>query len=150
MSATPRKLFADVILPVPVPKAYTYAVPESMEQLVTIGGRVVVQFGRKKLYSAVVVKLHPNAPVEYETKDIVSVLDTSPIITSHQLMLWEWISSYYMAFPGDVMKAALPAGMKLESETRIFLTGENADHFDLDEQDYKVVQLVEADRKSVV
>jgi primosomal protein N' (replication factor Y) len=147
MSATPRKLFADVILPVPVPKAYTYAVPESMEQLVAIGGRVVVQFGRKKLYSAVVVKLHPNSPVEYETKDIVSVLDTSPIITSQQLMLWEWISSYYMAFPGDVMKAALPAGMKLESETRIFLTDENADHFDLDEQDYKVVQLIE-ERKS--
>ncbi len=142
-----RKLFADVVLPVPVPKAFTYAVPAELEQEIVKGVRVVVQFGRKKLYSAVVVNVHNVPPTGYEVKEIVDVLDSAPVLTPQQLALWEWIGAYYMAYPGDVMKAALPAGMKLESETRIHLEHEEeAD--ELPDEDQRALRLV-AQKKNV-
>lgn len=142
-----RKLFADVVLPVPVPKAFTYAVPAELEQKIVKGVRVVVQFGRKKLYSAVVVNVHDVPPTGYEVKEIVDVLDSAPVLTPQQLTLWEWIGAYYMAYPGDVMKAALPAGMKLESETRIHLEHEEeAD--ELPDEDQRALRLV-AQKKNV-
>lgn len=143
-----HKLFADVVLPVPVPKAYTYAIPVELEEQVVKGVRVVVQFGRKKLYSAVVVNVHKIPPTGYEVKDIAAVLDSEPVLTTHQLALWEWIASYYMAYPGDVMKAALPAGMKLESETRIHLEREEEEDDDLPDEERQVLQLV-ARKKNV-
>ena len=115
-----KPLFANVILPLPLNKLFTYGIPEEFEQAVKPGSRVIVQFGRKKFYSAIVREIHQNKPAEYETKDILSVVDDSPVIPDHLLEFWDWIATYYMCTPGDVYKAAIPAGLRLESETKIF------------------------------
>lgn len=113
--------FADVILPLPLYKYFTYRVPDDMQSLLQSGSRVVVSFGRKKYYTAIVAFLHDNEPKEYETKEIVSLLDERPILRRPQLQFWEWIAEYYLCSVGDVYKAALPSGLKLESETYVGL-----------------------------
>lgn len=111
--------FVDVILPLPLNASFTYSVPEGMEGSLQIGTRVVVPFGRRKFYTAIVVKTHAPKPTAYEVKPIDRVLDApgDPVIIHPQLKFWEWIAEYYLCSVGDVMKAALPAGLKLESET---------------------------------
>lgn len=113
--------FADVILPLPLYKYFTYRVPDDMQSLLQSGSRVVVSFGRKKYYTAIVAFLHDNEPKEYETKGIVSLLDERPILRRPQLQFWEWIAEYYLCSVGEVYKAALPSGLKLESETYVVL-----------------------------
>lgn len=115
--------FADVILPLPLGKYFTYIIPEEMFSVIKIGSRVIVQFGAKKYYTAVVRKIHNNIP-DYDTKPIVEVLDSSPIIRPRQLEFWEWIANYYICSVGDVYKAALPSGLKPESETTLQLNSE--------------------------
>ncbi len=111
--------FVEVILPLALPKLYTYSVPKDMELAVKSGVRVVVQFGKKKLYSAIVFRVHGNAPEAYQTKDIIQVIDEEPMISDIQFGFWEWMANYYMCSLGEVMKAALPSGLKMESETQI-------------------------------
>lgn len=114
-----KPLFADVILPLPLAQLFTYTIPKELVDSVAIGKRVVVQFGVKKLYTALIRELHHTPPTIYKTKDILSVIDKDPIITPLQFKFWEWISSYYQSAIGDVYKAAIPSGMKIESKTRI-------------------------------
>ena len=111
------KKFVDVIVPLPIAGMYTYSLPESLEDRVMVGCRVIVPFGRRKYYTAIVAKVHYAAPQEYETKDIEELLDESPILLPTQLRFWDWIASYYLCALGDVYKAAMPSGMKLESES---------------------------------
>jgi primosomal protein N' (replication factor Y) len=113
--------FVDVIVPLSVPNLYTYRVPYELNEDIALGKRVVVQFGRGKLYSALVRKVHENPPKQYAAKYIDSILDEHPIVNTKQFELWDWISSYYMCNIGDVMVAALPDGLKLASETKIVL-----------------------------
>jgi len=110
--------FVDVILPLSVPNLYSYRVPNEFNEYIKIGQRVVIQFGRKKLYTAIIAKIHQQVP-EYQTKYIESILDDSPVVTPEQLKFWTWISEFYMCNIGSVMKAALPSGLKLASETKI-------------------------------
>ena len=110
-------IFADLIMPVPLPGVFTYRVPEEFEQEVLPGKRVIVQFGRKKIYSAIIRSLHGNPPEGYEIREIMSVLDSRPLVTDLQMRFWEWMADYYMCTTGEVLKAALPGGLKLESET---------------------------------
>lgn len=116
--------YIDVVLPLGVPNLYTYRIPEELSDKVDVGFRVVVQFGKSKLYSAIVYKIHKTAPKAYPAKDIQMVLDTKPVVNSRQLELWDWIKDYYMCNPGDVMSAALPSGLKLSSETQVLLNTE--------------------------
>ena len=111
------KKFVDVIVPLPIANTFTYSLPEAFEDQVEIGCRVVVPFGVKKYYTAIVVKKHNSAPEDYETKDISEVLDKTPVMLERQLAFWKWVAEYYLCTLGDVYKAALPSGMKLESET---------------------------------
>lgn len=112
--------YADVILPLPLENSYTYRIPSDMEKAVTPGCRVIVHFGRKRYYTAIVMDVHERPPVgQYETKDIYALLDATPILRRPQLRFWQWISSYYLCSLGDVYKAALPSGLKLESETAV-------------------------------
>lgn len=111
--------FADVILPLPLYRYFTYRIPESMQGRLRQGHRVVVPFGRSKFYTAIVAILHDTEPQEYEVKEIGSLLDDDPIILRPQLRFWEWIAEYYLCSVGDVYKAALPSGLKLESETSL-------------------------------
>lgn len=112
-------LFANVILPLPLQPTFTYAVPEGFRDSVKPGMRVVVPFGAHKFYTALVESLTDKEPQGYTVKEIASVLDTSPIVRFPQLKLWQWISEYYLCSVGDVMKAALPAGLKVESESQV-------------------------------
>lgn len=114
-------LLADVILPLAVPNLYTYSVPESLQKKIKPGQRVVVQFGKKKLYTALVYKIHSDQPEFYKPKPIESILDNEPIVNEKQFKLWKWIASYYMCTMGEVMNASLPSGLKLASETKLIL-----------------------------
>ncbi|WP_195595348.1 replication restart helicase PriA [Bacteroides fragilis] len=111
------KKYVDVILPLPLPRCFTYSLPDEGAEEVQIGCRVVVPFGRKKYYTAIVRNVHHYAPTEYEVKEISTVLDISPILLPGQFRFWEWLADYYLCTQGDVYKAALPSGLKLESET---------------------------------
>ena len=110
--------YADVLLPLHLPGTYTYRVPREMRDEVAVGVRVVVQFGQKRMYSALVRRLHTEAP-KWRAKYILGVLDEQPLVTERQMLFWEWMASYYMCYPGDVMAVALPAGMKLASESAV-------------------------------
>lgn len=110
-------LFAEVILPLALPQNYTYQIPASMHQSLDIGMRVVVQLGKRKLYTGLVAKIHSEIPEAYHPKEILEIEDSEPIVSPKQMQLWRWISEYYMCHQGEVMMASLPSGLKLESET---------------------------------
>lgn len=114
-------LFADIIVPVPIRNVFTYRVPFEMNDLLAAGMRVIVPFGKGKLYTGIVAKIHEQAPTAYQAKYIEHLLDEYPIVTEKQYQFWKWISTYYMAPIGDVMNAALPSNFKLASETKIAL-----------------------------
>ena len=110
-------MFVDVILPVPLDGVFTYSVPTSLTEQVKIGVRVLVPFGRNKTYVGIVAKSHKkDSPLceNINYKDILQVLDPSPILIDSQLRLWQWISDYYLSPIGEVYKAALPSGLKAE------------------------------------
>jgi len=111
--------FADVILPLPLAGYFTYYVPDELRDQVKPGERVIVQFGVKKFYSALVHEIHDRKPQGYVTKPIEYLIDSSPVVPVENFHLWEWIAGYYHCTMGEVLKAALPSGLKLESETRI-------------------------------
>ena len=118
--STPLPTFADVLLPLAIPEPLTYSLPAPMAAEVAVGSRVVVPLGRRKQYAGLVVRLHNEAPEGgYEVRPVAEVVDTSPLLLPEQWKLWKWISSYYICTPGEVMKAALPAGLKLESEMHV-------------------------------
>lgn len=122
-------MFADVILPLALANAYTYHIPTELEGQVEFGMRVIVPLGQKKIYTGIVLKVHDKVPEMVETKDVMMVLDSKPAITECQLELWKWIGSYYQCTLGEIMKAALPSGLKLESETEItYIEDFEADH----------------------
>ena len=114
-------MLVQVILPLPLQDTFTYAVPDDFEGDVGIGTRVLVQFGRKKYYTAIVAGLDQTPPRNYEVKQIMAVLDPLPALRYPQLKFWEWIADYYLCSVGEVMKAAIPSGLKLESESVVTL-----------------------------
>lgn len=117
-----KTYFVNVILPLALPQTFTYRLPQEWNDFIQIGQRVIVEFGRgKKQYSAIVEKIHEQAPTNYQAKYIEAILDESPILHQNQLNFWWWISEYYMSPIGDVMNAALPGGLRLASETRVLL-----------------------------
>lgn len=112
--------YAEVILPLPLENSYTYRIPADMEKAVIPGCRVIVHFGKRRYYTAIVMEVHERRPAaSFETKEIYALLDGSPVLRRPQLRFWQWISSYYLCKLGDVYKAALPSGLKLESETAV-------------------------------
>ncbi|NQV01595.1 MAG: primosomal protein N', partial [Bacteroidia bacterium] len=114
-------LFVDVILPLPISGTFTYRVPYDLNDVVKKGTRVVVQFGSRKIYTALVRNIHQKPPAKHLPKYILSVLDETPIISDIQYEYWDWISSYYMCHQGEVMNAALPSVLKLASESKVVL-----------------------------
>lgn len=146
-ASTPENLttlFAEVVLPLAVPGTYTYRVPQEMNEEMVPGLRVVVPFGKSKLYVGIVLNIHEKAPEEYTAKYILHVLDMMPVLSERQLKFWKWIASYYMCYPGEVMKAALPAGLKMQSETRIGLNPEqDPDQFDLDDKEEEILLAIQ-------
>ena len=109
--------FAETLLPLALPGTYTYRIPEGTQ--LSIGMRVLVPFGRKKIFTAIVTALHDREPKGYEVKEILGTLDDKPILRHPQLEFWQWIADYYLCSMGEVYKAAVPSGLKVESETTI-------------------------------
>lgn len=144
------KRFVDVIVPLPIAGQYTYSLPDEMEERVQIGCRVVVPFGRKKFYTAIVTNMHYAAPEGYETKDIAEILDASPILLSGQLEFWQWLAEYYLCTLGDVYKAAIPSGMKLESETVIEYNSDFEAAEPLPEKEQKILDLLSQNTEQTI
>jgi primosomal protein N' (replication factor Y) len=111
--------FIEVIVPLSLPKTFTYKVSESEFNFIKKGMRIAVPFGKSKIYTALVIDLHQNAPTLYEAKEIHQILDEKPIVNQFQINHWFWIASYYMCNIGDVYRSALPSALILESETII-------------------------------
>ena len=111
-------MFVNVILPLPLDGVFTYSVPQSLEEQVKMGVRVLVPLGRNKTYVGIISEIHDMKPEGYQTKDILQVLDSFPILLDTQLRLWQWIADYYLSPIGEVYKAALPAGLKAEDGYR--------------------------------
>jgi len=127
-------LFADVILPVPIPWMFTYLVPKEMKSNIGIGYRVIVQFGKRKILTAIVGKVHQKPPKEYDAKPILEILDDQPMVNPLQIKFWQWIADYYCCHIGEVMNAALPSGLKLNSESKLQLNPK----FNEEENDYPI------------
>ncbi|MBL7922398.1 MAG: primosomal protein N' [Bacteroidia bacterium] len=141
-------LFADVIVPLSVPNKYTYRVPKELNEAVEIGKRVLVQFGKTKIYTGIIYKIHSNAPKEYQAKYIDTILDEHSIVNETQLKFWDWISFYYCANPGEVMNAALPSGLKLSSTSHVQLNPEfnfeEIDHTYFNDKEHFLIETLHA------
>ncbi len=116
--------FVQVIVPLALNTAFTYKVKPEDASCISIGSRVVVPFGGRKFYTAIVTSINPVPPKDIDIKYIDQVLDSNPIISKAQLELWNWVSDYYLCTIGEVYRAAVPAGLKLESETYVDLSPE--------------------------
>lgn len=109
--------FVEVILPLSLDKTFTYRVSETEYHYIKKGMRIAVPFGKNKMYAALAIELHQNAPTLYEAKEIHEILDVAPLVNEIQIAHWKWIASYYMCAIGDVYRMALPSAFLLESET---------------------------------
>lgn len=137
------RTYIDVILPLPLWSLFTYALPLQMADKVKVGCRVVVSFGKKKIYTAIVQRVHTDAPQGYEVKEVMALFDEEPILLSQQFKFWQWIADYYLCTLGDVYKAALPSGLKLESETIVMHNELFEDYALLSERERFVLSLLE-------
>src|ERR1700749_2673357 len=137
-------LFVEVILPLAIAKNYTYRVPFQLNNAVAPGKRVVVQFGKSKLYTAIILSISNQAPEKYEAKYLMEVLDDRPVVTVKQLQFWQWLAEYYMCNVGEVMNAALPSALKLASETKIELNKDfEIDKSLLHDKEYLIVEALD-------
>ena len=136
------RLFAEVILPLPLPMNYSYAVPQELEEIVKPGMRVEIQFGQKKIYSGLVKSISEKRPeATVRIKPLLNVLDSKPILFEHQFKLWDWMSDYYLCYEGDVMNSALPSAMKLESKTSFILQKDfNASFENLNDKEFLIAE----------
>ena len=112
-------VFADLILPVPIPKLFTYRVSRAMSDLIKVGARVIVQFGKNRVITAVVGKLHTTPPATYQAKYILELLDEEPLVMASQLELFRWMAEYYLCTIGEVTNVALPSGLKITSQSKV-------------------------------
>lgn len=133
--------FVSVILPLATPKPYTYHVPEELIPEVKFGLRVEVQFGKQKRYSGLVIEVHNRLPEGHRTKPIIGIVDEAPLINRQQLKHWEWLADYYCCTLGEVMHAALPANLKLASETILSLSPlYDGDFVHLEDREYLIAE----------
>ena len=142
--------FVDVILPLPLNSCFTYALPETLAGNVQVGCRVVVPFGKKKFYTGIVQDIHCREPEGYEVKDVADVLDARPVLLTSQFKLWDWVADYYLCTRGDVYKAALPSGLKLESETIVAFNPDFEPSGRLSDREQKVLSQLESEGETSV
>ena len=127
-----QTLFAELLLPVPIPKLFTYRVPAALSDKVLVGQRAIVQFGDRKVLTGIITALHDRPPKEYEAKYLLELLEDFPSVTEQQFKLFRWIAEYYLCSVGEVLNAALPGGLKLSSESMVQIHPS----FDLEESDH--------------
>lgn len=136
-------MYADVILPLALNQTFTYGIPQESVQLLDRGYRVLVQFGQRKVYAGIVWRVHEQRP-SYDVKPILEIEDDQPIVNDIQLRFWKWLSEYYMCSMGEVMNAALPAALKMQSETKVSRNPELiVDEQELREDEFMVYDLLQ-------
>lgn len=139
------KVYTDVLLPVPIPRLFTYLLPPGMSPKELTGKRVIVPFGNKKILTGIAVRQHAVRPENYDAKEILEVLDEQPSVVEHQLKLFQWMAGYYMCTTGEVLNAALPSGLKLSSRSMVQMhpdfVQDNGHTFS--ESEWKVVEALE-------
>lgn len=140
-------LFVEVILPLSLAINYTYRVPYELNNRVAVGKRVVVQFGKHKMYTALVKSIGTQPPEFYQAKYIIDVVDEVPVINAKQFEFWDWIASYYLCNEGDVMSAALPTGLKLASETILVIRAELPEELVLTEKEDLIFQVLQKQQR---
>ena len=135
-------LFVEVILPLSLSINYTYRIPFELNHKVAVGKRVVVQFGRQKIYTALIKSIGQEPPKHYQAKYIIDVVDERPIVSHKQFAFWNWLTSYYLCNEGEVMNAALPTGLKLASETIIQRQDHSTEEPQLNEKEQKIYAIL--------
>ncbi|WP_395043588.1 primosomal protein N' [Flavobacterium sp.] len=136
--------FIEVILPLSLPKTFTYLVSEAEFNYIQIGMRVAVPFGKSKIYTGLVLDKHPNAPTLYQAKEIHQILDEKPLVNEFQIQHWQWIASYYMCNLGDVFRGAMPSAFILESETIISQKkGDKIDETELSDDEFLIYEALQ-------
>lgn len=144
MSEERTTLFAEILLPLPIAGSYTYRVPFELNHKARIGQRAVVQFGKTKILSGLIMSLTTNIPDYNNVKYLIDILDDDPVVNDSQLKLWNWISSYYLCYLGEVMQAALPSALKLSSESKISLAEDFVlDSIALNDSEYLIVEALQ-------
>lgn len=134
-------LFAEVLLPLPIPGTFTYRIPFALNDAVKPGQRVSVQFGSRRVYAGLVTELHEHPPQKGTPKYILSILDEKPLVTALQFQFWKWMADYYMSTLGEVMNVALPSAFKLSSESKIVLSpGFVPDIETLNESEFRITE----------
>ena len=144
MSEERVTLFAEILLPLPIPGTYTYRVPFELNQKAKVGQRAVVQFGKTKIMSGLIISLTEEVPDCTSIKYLLDILDDDPVVNQNQLKLWQWIASYYLCYLGDVMQVALPSALKLSSESKIMLSDEFVlDSMALSDNEFLIVEALQ-------
>ena len=144
MSEERITLFAEILLPLPIPGSFTYRVPYELNDKAKVGQRAVVQFGKTKIMSGLIVSLTTEVPDCNNIKYLLDILDDDPVVNARQLQLWNWISSYYLCYPGEVMQAALPSALKLSSESKIMLSEDfEVDGMTLSDNEFLIVEALQ-------
>ncbi|MCL2596962.1 MAG: primosomal protein N' [Paludibacter sp.] len=138
-------------LPLPLPQMFTYSVPETLAEKVRVGMRVIVPFGKRKLYTGIVQIIHSQMPATvYSIKEIIGLLDEKPVVRHPQLQFWQWICEYYCAPIGDVFQAAVPSGLKLQSETQITLNPDFRAETQISEREYKILDALSDEKPKTI
>ena len=135
--------FIDLILPIPIPKTFTYSVTHTEAAFLKRGMRVAVSFGTTKMYTGIVYKIHTTTPTLYAAKEIHQILEETPLVTQKQLQLWQWIADYYMCAIGMVYRAAVPSALLLESETVIYKNTTFTDQSSLSDEQFLVFEALQ-------
>lgn len=136
--------FVNVMLPLPLEKQFTYYITDAQRQELQPGMRVAVPFGKSKVYTGLAVKIHTDRPQVYDPKPLEQILEDEPTVNSTQLKFWHWAAEYYMCAVGQIMKAALPSALLLESETVVELNEEGSTNTDdLTDDEYLVFEALQ-------
>ena len=136
--------FAQIILPLNLKGTFTYKVPDELVENLKIGMRILVSFRGKKIYTGIVAEIHQNDPETFVPKEIISILDDSPILPLEQISFWSWISEYYMCNLGEIYRFAFPSSLKLESETYLKIKPNvKVDFENLDVNEMYLIQALE-------
>jgi len=135
--------FIDVIIPIALQRLFTYQINEAEADFIQVGMRVAVPFGKNKIYTGIVYQIHQNPPEAYEAKDIHQILDDKPLVTQAQIKHWQWIATYYMCSLGEVLRAAIPSALLLQSETKIIKNASFKDEKLLTDQEFLIFEALQ-------
>ncbi|MDA8886705.1 primosomal protein N' [Bacteroidia bacterium] len=142
-----QTLFIEVLLPLNLQNTFTYRVPYELNEEVIVGKRVSVPFGKNKVMAGLIYKIGETPPTLYQAKYILDIVDSEPIVSETQLELWTWIAHYYMSSLGLVYNAAMPAGLKMEGESKMVLHPDIDHNLSLDPKEYIIVESLKANKE---